>query len=59
MGCQALKGSPWVGSYSADRRVRLLKGHLVRGSYSVDMRVSLLKKHPAGGASLEIGYLGS
>ena len=29
--CQALKGSPWVGFYSVDQRVRLLKGHLVMG----------------------------
>lgn len=40
--CQALKGSPWVGSYSADQQVRLLKGTL-GGSYSVDMWVSLFK----------------
>ena len=41
----ALKGTPWVGSFTGDGCIRLLKGHLVRGSYSVDMQVSLLKKH--------------
>lgn len=36
---QALKSSSWVGSYSVDRPVRLLKRHLWEGSFSANGQV--------------------